>query len=103
MLLVAIALSEFLSWLNRRVGVGPAIAGFVTIVSIFVVVSLPIVQDEYDLARSYMRNIAQTLNEVGQDGDIIVAISLSLPSEVNLVGTQLNYYLDTIPSPFTGE
>ncbi len=94
MLLVAIALSEFLSWLNRRVGVGPAIASFVTIVSIFVLVSLPIVQDEYDLARSYMRNIAQTLNEVGQDGDIIVAISLSLPSVDNFVGSSLSYYLD---------
>jgi len=94
MLSVAIALSEFLSWLSRRVGAGPAVVGLVIVIIIFIVVSLPIVQGEYDFAHSYMRNIVQTLNEVGQNGDIILAVSLSLPSEVNLVGTQLNYYLD---------
>lgn len=93
-LLAAIALSEFLGWLNRQVGSGPALGSLATIIILILVISLPLVQDEYEFATSYMRNTAQTLNEVGQDGDIVLAMSLSLPSDDNLVGRSLSYYLD---------
>jgi hypothetical protein len=59
-----------------------------------IVISLPLIQDEYDFAASHMRDIVQSLNEVGKDGDIVVAISLSLPSDHNFVGYSLSYYLD---------
>lgn len=100
LLFVAIALSEFLGWLYRRVGTKPAMAGLTATILLVTVISLPLVQDEYDFANSYMRDIVQTLNEVGQDGDTIVAISLSLPSNDNFVGYSLSYYLDKSDKQF---
>lgn len=94
LLLAAIALSEFLGWINQQVGLGPALAGLIAIITSILVISLPLVQEEYDFASSYMRTIVQILNEVGQDGDIVLTISLSLPSENNFVGDSLSYYLD---------
>lgn len=94
LLIAAIALSELLGWINRQVGLSPALIGLITIITSIFVISRPLVQEEYDFATSYIGNIVQILNEVGQDGDIVLAISLSLPSENNFVGDSLSYYLD---------
>jgi len=100
LLFVAIALSEFLGWLNRRVGSRLALGGLVTIIIMLIFISLPLVQDEYEFAISDWHNIVETLNDLGQDGDIVFAISLSLPSDDNLVGSSLSYYLDKSSKQF---
>lgn len=94
LLMAAIALTEFLHWPSRRARPAVALVGLAGVTGLLVLVSLPLVQAEYETAMHDWRNIADALEERGEDGDVVVAMTLSLSNGYNVAGDSMRYYLD---------
>jgi hypothetical protein len=93
LLVAAIALTEFIRWMSRRIGPAAGYASLTIVVGIFLFVSIPLVKNEYVFTIHDWRDIARDLNDAGDNGDVVVAMTLSATGSYNIAGESLHYYL----------
>lgn len=103
LLLVGIAFDQMLGLVGQLSGPRSrqtrAVASLL-LAGILLLVTLPLIRREYDAAIQDWRGVAEYLDEVAEQGDVIIGVSPTISVNFNMVTSSLPYYLQKSDGDF---